>query len=144
MVKRNQSSRAINRLAIFRARLHPLLSGKERLPELPIQASVKVNFASSPLRLPKLGAVRAAYPPHLRGAVKTVTVSRSATAKYYACVLVETGITLLSLQLISANTSVGIDVAQYWREDCRPALSAERFEEAAAVIPAAWPETKGQ
>ena len=72
-------------------------------------ANVKVALATGTIELPKLGAVRAEFSRVFDGTVKTVTVSMSATDKYFASVLVETGLSHPPLQSVSSDTAVGID-----------------------------------
>lgn len=73
-------------------------------------ANVRVDFATGTIQLPKLGAVRCEYSRTFEGSIKTVTVSQSATGKYFASVLVETGMCTPTSKPISAETAVGIDV----------------------------------
>lgn len=73
-------------------------------------AGVKVSFGTGTIQLPKLGAVRTEFSRRFEGAVKTVTVSQSATGKYYASVLVETGVSVPAQAPVNAATTVGIDV----------------------------------
>lgn len=73
-------------------------------------ANVKVDFATGTMHLPKFGPIRAEYSRTFEGAIKTVTVSRSPTSKYYASVLVDTGLPAPTCPPIAAETAVGIDV----------------------------------
>lgn len=50
---------------------------------------VKVELETGTLVLPKVGAVKAVYSRTFEGKVKTVTVSKTPTGKYFASVLVE-------------------------------------------------------
>lgn len=72
--------------------------------------SVKVDFATGTIQLPKLGYIRAEYSRTFEGAIKTVTVSMTPTGKYYASVLVDTGIPAPTCPPIIAETAIGIDV----------------------------------
>ncbi len=51
----------------------------------------RVKVESDKVFLPKIGWVKAVVHREIMGAIKTVTVSRSATGKYYAAVLTEDG-----------------------------------------------------
>ena len=63
------------------------------------------------LYLPKVGAVKAVLHRELVGKIKTVTVSRSWTGKYYAAVLCDDGAALPApLSSIDANAVMGVDV----------------------------------
>lgn len=72
--------------------------------------NVKVDFATGTIQLPKFGPIRTEYSRTFEGAIKTVTVSMTPTGKYYASVLVDTGIPAPTCQSIKAETAVGIDV----------------------------------
>lgn len=73
-------------------------------------ANVKVDFATGTIQLPALGTVRAEYSRTFAGAVKAVTVSLGSTGKYFAAVLVETGVGLTALNPLRAETAVGVAV----------------------------------
>ncbi|WP_198175292.1 RNA-guided endonuclease TnpB family protein [Spirosoma telluris] len=64
--------------------------------------NVKVDFVNSTIQLPKIGKVKAVFSREFAGVVKTVTVSKTATGKVFASVLVET---LDSIPARSAPTS---------------------------------------
>lgn len=70
----------------------------------------KVSFANSTLQLPKIGKVKAVYSRTFEGTVKTVTVSKTATGKFFASVLVETVDTLPAKGPLAQSEAVGIDV----------------------------------
>ena len=71
---------------------------------------VKVDFATGTIQLPRFGPIRAEYSRTFEGAIKTVTVGMSPTGKYYASVLVDTGLPAPTRPPIKAETAVGIDV----------------------------------
>ncbi len=72
--------------------------------------NVKVDFDEQTMRLPKIGKVRFVCSRTFEGAVKTVTVSRTATGKVFASVLVETPHVLPVKAPIIQSNAVGIDV----------------------------------
>ena len=71
---------------------------------------VKVNFDASTVTFPKIGAVRTKLHRRFAGTVKTVTLRRTATGKYFVSVLVDTADTLPKAPRIQANTTLGIDL----------------------------------
>lgn len=73
-------------------------------------ANVKVDFVTGTLQLPKFAPIRAVYSRRFEGAIKTVTVNRTPTGKYYAAVLVDTDLVAPTCSPIVAETAVGIDV----------------------------------
>lgn len=71
---------------------------------------VKVNFDANTVTFPKIGAVRTKLHRRFAGTVKTVTLRRTATGKYFVSVLVDTADTLPKAPRIQANTTLGIDL----------------------------------
>lgn len=70
---------------------------------------VKVELAAGVLVLPKVGAVKAVYSRSFEGKVKTVTVSKTPTGKYFASVLVEEE-NQPSVQPDVEENAVGVDL----------------------------------
>ena len=62
------------------------------------------------MKLPKIGEVKAVLHRRFEGTLKTATVLRSATSKYYISILVDDGKELPSKQEFSKSTTIGIDV----------------------------------
>lgn len=71
---------------------------------------VSVDWAGSSISFPKLGAVRSVLSRSFTGAIKTVTVSRTTTGKYFASVLVEDGKPTPTSRKYGEKTTVGVDV----------------------------------
>lgn len=71
---------------------------------------VEVDFENNRMKLPNLGWVKFFNSRTFTGEIGTVTISKSATGKYYASVLVDTGEQLPVKPVIKASTAVGIDV----------------------------------
>jgi putative transposase len=71
---------------------------------------VAVNCETGCVELPKIGTIKAVLHRTFEGKVKTVTVSTTATGKYFASVLVETPQSAPPLAPVEATTSIGIDV----------------------------------
>ena len=69
-----------------------------------------VKFRGEAIFLPKIGDVKLVMHRSFKGAVKTVTLSRSASGKYYVSALVETGEALPERRPFSGNTTIGIDM----------------------------------
>lgn len=69
-----------------------------------------VDVAQGVINLPKLKGVKARFSRTFDGLIKTVTVSKSATGKYYASVLVETGETAPVPSTIEPDKTIGIDL----------------------------------
>jgi len=69
-----------------------------------------VSVQERAITLPKIGSVKAVVSRSFTGAIKTVTVSRTGTNKYYASVLVEDGKELPASKKYREKTTIGIDL----------------------------------
>ena len=70
----------------------------------------RVDFETATLRLPKIGQVPLALSRRFDGQVKTVTVSRTPTGKFFASVLVEDGLEPPLPPALDQNNALGVDV----------------------------------
>jgi putative transposase len=71
---------------------------------------VKIDFKTNTIIIPKVKNVKFRVDRQFTGKVKTCTVSRSLTNKYYISVLVEDGQELPVKKPVKEHTAVGIDV----------------------------------
>lgn len=71
---------------------------------------VKVFFDRGTVKLPKIGEVLAILHQQFEGKVKTCTVSKTPTGKYYISVLVDDGCELPEKQAFDEATTIGVDV----------------------------------
>ena len=88
----------------------PSFKSKHGKNSFSVPQNTKVSFEASTLTLPKIGAVEAVFHRTFEGKVKTVTVSKTATGKYFASILVETPQTAPPLVPIEETFTIGIDV----------------------------------
>jgi putative transposase len=93
----------------------PSFKSKHGKNSFSVPQNTKVSFEASTLTLPKIGAVEAVFHRTFEGKVKTVTVSKTATGKYFASILVELSVALRpqtapSLVPIEETFTIGIDV----------------------------------
>lgn len=72
--------------------------------------SVAVDLDNNRIRLPKIGWVKLSENRKFEGDVRSVTVSKTKTDKYYVSVLVEDGKELPSKEPITYEGTIGIDV----------------------------------
>ena len=86
----------------------PKYKSKKTKDSMQFPTGVKVNFEKQEITLPKIGAIRALLHREFKGNIKTVTVSRTPTNKYFASVLVENE--LMTPQKVEIKKSVGIDL----------------------------------
>jgi len=69
-----------------------------------------VNFEQGVINLPKIKGVKIVFSREFVGNIKTVTISKTATGKYYASVLVETSDILPTPTTIEPNLTLGVDL----------------------------------
>jgi len=69
-----------------------------------------VNFAQGMINLPKIKGIKTVFSREFEGKIKTVTISKTATGKYYASVLVDNGEALPTPTTIESSLTVGIDL----------------------------------
>lgn len=69
-----------------------------------------VDFEKGTLNLPKLKGIKAVFSLQFDGKIKTVTISKTATGKYYASILVETNQAKVTASIIEADKTIGIDL----------------------------------
>ncbi len=69
-----------------------------------------VNFAQGMINLPKIKGIKAVFRREFEGRIKTVTISKTATGKYYASILVENNEVAPTPTTIEPSLTVGIDL----------------------------------
>lgn len=69
-----------------------------------------VDFENKALNLPKLKGIKAVFSRTFEDKIKTVTVSKTATGKYYASILVETEQNQILSAVVEPDKTLGIDV----------------------------------
>lgn len=69
-----------------------------------------VNFEQGIINLPKIKGIKTVFSREFVGNIKTVTINKTATGKYYASVLVENTDTLPTPTTVEPNLTVGIDL----------------------------------
>ena len=65
-----------------------------------------VAVTNNTVKLPKIGHIRAKFPSRLNGLIKSATVSKTPSGKYYVSVLVETVVN----ELPKTKSNIGIDL----------------------------------
>ncbi len=88
----------------------PKFKSKKNKQSFHIPAGTKVNWENGTVFLPKLKWVKLIVSRQFSGAIRSATVSKSPTGKYYVSVLVETGQNAPAKAPIERETSVGVDV----------------------------------
>ena len=69
-----------------------------------------VNFASGFLNIPKIKGIKAVFSREFEGKIKTVTLSKTATGKYYAAILVEVEQVQPTATVVDPELTIGIDL----------------------------------
>lgn len=85
-------------------------SKKNPVQSFPVPQHYSVDFEKNTIKLPKIGIVKAVLHRIFEGELKTATVSKSCTGKYYISILVEDGKELPTNGTFSESTTIGIDV----------------------------------
>lgn len=69
-----------------------------------------VDFEKGTITVPKIQNIKAAISRNFEGQIKTITVSRTPTGKYFASVLVDNKIQLPKKAIVNPEKTVGIDI----------------------------------
>ena len=85
-------------------------SKKNPVQAFPVPQHYFVNFETCTVKLPKIGEIKAKLHRNFTGELKTATVSKTCTGKYFISILVENNEELPVKQVFSETTTVGIDV----------------------------------
>lgn len=85
-------------------------SKKDKNQSFQLPQHYTVDFDSSVVTLPKIGIVKAVIHRTFEGEMKTATVSRSSTGKYFISVLVDDGKELPTKSQVAEKTTIGVDV----------------------------------
>lgn len=71
---------------------------------------VKVDFENQKLILPKCGAVKTVFSRQFEGKIKTTTISKTRTGKFFVSILVEINKKLPKKPAVAEKTTVGVDL----------------------------------
>ena len=74
--------------------------------QVPQSGEVGENF----VKIPKVGSINAVISRELQGKIKTVTISKTPTGKYFASVLCDNGVEFPKKNQIKESTTLGIDL----------------------------------
>lgn len=88
----------------------PNFKKKNSKQSFQIPQKVKLDFENGKLSIPKVAAIKCVIDREFKGTIKTVTISKTPTGKYFASVLVDTGIAVPAKKKIKAATAIGIDL----------------------------------
>jgi len=85
-------------------------SKKNSVQSFQVPQHYTVDFEKSVVKLPKIGEIKAVLHRKFEGELRTSTVSKSCTGKYFISILIENGKELPTKQNFSELNTVGIDV----------------------------------
>lgn len=85
-------------------------SKKNPVQSFPVPQHYTMDFENNTVKLPKIGIVKAVLHRTFEGELKTATVSKSCTGKYYISILVDNGKELPVKETFSEATTIGVDV----------------------------------
>lgn len=94
----------------FKGAGFPKFKSRHDRQSIQFPQGVSTNFDNSTIFLPKLKNVTCIFHRLFEGNIKTVTLSRTATGKYFVSILVENQIQSAKKKPVKENTAVGIDV----------------------------------
>lgn len=88
----------------------PKFKNKYSRQSIQFPQGTKVDFKKSTIFLPKLKLVNVLFHRQFKGEIKTVTVSKTTTNKYFVSILVENQVNIPAKKKVKEKTTVGIDV----------------------------------
>lgn len=94
----------------FKGKGYPKFKKKTGYQSFQCPQNVKVNFDDSAVFIPIIKTVKATISRKFEGQIKTVTISKTSTGKYFASILVDNKAELPVKPSITEATTIGIDV----------------------------------
>lgn len=88
----------------------PKFKSKHHRQSIQFPQGVKTDFDNSTIFLPKLKNVNCIFHHHFKGEIKTVTLSKISTGKYFVSILVENQKQLPKKKPVREKTAVGVDM----------------------------------
>lgn len=85
-------------------------SKRNPVQAFPVPQHYFVNFETCTVKLPKIGEIKAKLHRNFTGELKTATVSKTCTGKYFISILVENNEEFPTKQVFSESTTIGVDV----------------------------------
>jgi len=89
---------------------YPKFKKKRNQQSFTARQGCKVDLDSGRITLPKISGIKAKISRRFNGKIKQVTVTKTASDKYFASVLVDTGESLPEKAPLSEDTAIGIDL----------------------------------
>ncbi len=96
--------------AFFNGKNFPKFKNKHSKQTIKFVQNTWVDFGNNIIRLPKINKVVCIFDRQFNGKIKTITVSKTTTNKYFVSILVDNQADLPKKQPIKENTTVGVDL----------------------------------
>jgi len=94
----------------FRCGGFPKFKSKHHKQSIQFPQGVKIDFESGTIFLPKLKTVTCVFHRQFKGDIKTVTLSKTTTGKYFVSILIDNQKELPKKKPVRQKTTVGIDM----------------------------------
>jgi len=88
----------------------PVFKSKNKKQTFQCPQYTKVDFNNSLLHIMKIPNIKCVFHRQFTGKIKTTTIVKTKTNKYFACILVDTGEPIPTKPPIVSNTTIGIDL----------------------------------
>lgn len=72
--------------------------------------NIHVFEESSKIKIPKIGLIKAKFDRIPKGVLRSITISKTPTGKYFASCLYETGESIPNKSVVEKSTSIGVDL----------------------------------
>jgi putative transposase len=89
---------------------YPNFKSKHGKQSIQFPQGVKINKETNKIFLPKIGLVKIVLHREFEGKIKTVTIKKNKSGKYFASLLVETNGVCLEKSRVEEKTTIGLDV----------------------------------
>lgn len=94
----------------FKGAGFPKFKNKHSKQSIQFPQGVSVDFDNGTMFLPKLKTINVVLHRQFKGSIKTVTVSKTTTGKYFVSILVDNQDEIPNKRIVRHETSVGIDM----------------------------------
>ena len=88
----------------------PKFKSKHNKQSFSCPQNIKVNFETNKVTLPKIGEIKTVFSREFKGKIKTCTISKTTTNKFFISILVDNSEELPNKVKIKEETTIGIDL----------------------------------
>jgi len=85
-------------------------SKKNPVQSIQYPQNIKVNFENNKIKVPKIGEIKTVFSREFEGKIKTVTISKTSTNKFFVSILIDNEIEIPKKHKIEEKSTVGIDL----------------------------------